>query len=93
MIGNKNLTKANASYQLINQVGDLIGPILAGIMITILGGYRTLWFQETVPSNMLGRVLSFSRVFTRLAMTLGMMVGSLVSNSISPVVVFTIAAV
>ena len=41
MIGNKNLTKANASYQLINQAGDLIGPILAGIMITTLGGYRT----------------------------------------------------
>ncbi|BCZ48133.1 MFS transporter [Clostridium gelidum] len=252
IIGNKNLTKANASYQLINQAGDLIGPLFAGIMITTLGGYRTLWFdavsfagtlwaiwriktlkkpvektrlreifhgmneglhflthdklnlsfslqamignfgysaaygvlmfyllstlhlsatqvsynysfiglggllgsiivvpleryfrrgvlipillivgtcgflyalitplwlgpgiafgivticnvawntivtsvrQETVPSNMLGRVLSFSRVFTRLAMPLGMMVGSLVSNSISPVAVFAIAAV
>lgn len=249
---NKNLTKANASYQLINQAGDLIGPLLAGIMITTIGGYRTLWFdvisfagtlwaiwriqtlgkpvvktrlkeifrgmseglhflthdklnlslslqamignfgysaaygvlmfyllstlhlnaaqvsynysflgigglvgsiivipleryfrrgvlipillivgtcgffyalvtplwlgpgiafgivticnvawntlvtsirQETVPANMLGRVLSFSRVFTRLAMPLGMMVGSLVSSSISPVAVFAIAAV
>lgn len=252
IIGNKNLTKANASYQLINQAGDLIGPLFAGLMITTLGGYRTLWFdavsfagtlwaiwriktlkkpvektrlseifhgmneglhflthdklnlslslqamignfgysaaygvlmfyllstlhlnaaqvsynysflglgglvgsiivvpleryfqrgvlipillivgtcgflyalvtpfwlgpgiafgivticnvawntivtsvrQETVPSNMLGRVLSFSRVFTRLAMPLGMMVGSLVSNLISPVAVFAIAAV
>lgn len=252
IIGNKNLTKANASYQLVNQTGDLLGPILAGIMITTLGGYHTLWFdvvsftgtlwaiwriqtlgkpaaktglseifrgmgeglhflihdklnftlslqamignfgysasygvlmfyllstlhlnagqisynyaflglgglvgsiivvpleryfrrgllipillivgtcgflyalvsrfwlgpgiafgivticnvawntlsasirQETIPSNMLGRVLSFSRVFTRLAMPLGMMVGSLVSNSISPVAVFAIAAV
>lgn len=251
IIGNKNLTKANASYQLINQAGDLIGPLFAGIMITTLGGYRTLWFdvvsfagtlwaiwrmqtlgkkvvktqlkdifrgmseglhflthdklnlslslqamignfgysaaygvlmfyllstlhlnavqvsynysfigigglvgsiilipleryflrgvlipillivgtcgflyalvtpfwlgpgiafgivticnvawntlvtsvrQETVPSNMLGRVLSFSRVFTRLAMPLGMMIGSLVSSSISPVAVFAIAA-
>jgi MFS family permease len=250
--GSKKLTKANASYQLINQVGDLIGPLFAGVMITTLGGYRTLWFdvvsfagtlwaiwriqtvrkpvnktqqkdifcemgegfrflihdklnlsfslqamignfgysaaygvlmfyllstlnlnaaqisynysflgigglvgciivipleryfrrgvlipillivgacgflyalftklwlgpgiafgivticnvawntlvtsvrQETVPSNMLGRVLSFSRVFTRLAMPLGMMVGSLVSNSINPIAVFTIAAV
>lgn len=252
IIGNKNLTKANASYQLINQVGDLIGPLFAGIMITNLGGYSTLWFdvvsfvgtlwaiwrmqtvgkpvrktqqrkifsemgegfsflihdklnlslslqamignfgysaaygvlmfyllstlnlnaaqisynysflgigglvgcimvipleryfrrgvlipillsigtcgflyalftklwlgpgiafgivticnvawntlvtsvrQETVPSNMLGRVLGFSRVFTRLAMPLGMMVGSLVSNSINPIAVFFIAAV
>jgi MFS family permease len=252
IVGNKNLTKANASYQLINQAGDLIGPLFAGIMITTLGGYRTLWFdvvsflgtlwaiwriqtfkktvvktrlseifrgmreglhflthdrlnlslslqamvgnfgysaaygvlmfyllstlqlnaaqisynysfiglgglvgsimvipleryfrrgllipmllvlgtcgflyalvtklwlgpgiafgivticnvawntivtsvrQETVPSNMLGRVLSFSRVFTRLAMPIGMMIGSLVSNSISPVAAFAIAAV
>ena len=252
IVGNKNLTKANASYQLINQAGDLIGPLIAGIMITTLGGYRTLWFdvisfsgtfwaiwriqtleqtvaktqlseifrrmreglhflthdklnfslslqamignfgysaayrvlmfyllstlhlnaaqvsynysflglgglvgsiivipleryfrrgvlipillivgtcgflyasvtqlwlgpgiafgivticnvawntlvtsirQETVPSNMLGRVLSFSRVFTRLAMPLGMMIGSLVSDSISPAAVFTIATV
>ena len=252
LIDNKNLTKANASYQLVNQAGDLIGPILAGIMITTLGGYRTLWFdvvsftgtlwaiwliqtlgkpvmktrlseifrgmseglhflthdklnlslslqamignfgysaaygvlmfyllstlhlnaaqvsynysfiglgglvgsiivvpleryfrrgvlipillivgtcgflyalvtrfwlgpgiafgivticnvawntlstsirQETIPSNMLGRVLGFSRVFTRLAMPLGMMVGSLVSSSISPIAVFVIAAV
>lgn len=251
IIGNNNFTKANASYQLINQVGDLIGPLFAGVMITTLGGYSTLWFdvvsfvgtlwavwrmrtvgkpvgktqqrdifsemgegfrflihdklnlslsiqamignfgysaaygvlmfyllstlnlnatqisynysflgigglvgcimvipleryfrrgvlipilliigtcgflytlftklwlgpgiafgivticnvawntlvtsvrQETVPSNMLGRVLGFSRVFTRLAMPLGMMVGSLVSNSINPIAVFAIAA-
>ena len=45
LIVNKNLTKANASYQLVNQAGDLIGPLLAGIMITTLGGYRTLWFD------------------------------------------------
>lgn len=251
IVGNKNLTKANASYQLINQAGDLIGPLFAGIMITTLGGYRTLWLdivsfagtlwaiwriqnfekpvvkiglsdifnqmkdglhflthdrlnfsfslqamienfgystaygvlmfyllstlqlnatqisynysliglgglvgsiivipleryfrrgvlipmllivgtcgflyalvtklwlgpgiafgivticnvawntlvtsvrQETVPSNMLGRVLSFSRVFTRLAMPIGIMVGSLVSDSINPVAVFAVAA-
>lgn len=251
IIGDKNLTKANAAYQLVNQAGDLVGPILAGIMITTLGGYRSLWVdvlsftgtlfaiwriptlgktavktglreifrgmgeglhflihdklnftlslqamignfgysaaygvlmfyllstlhlnavqisynyaflglgglmgsiivvpleryfrrgllipilllvgtcgflyalvtefwlgpgiafgivticnvawntlstsirQETIPNNMLGRVLSFSRVFTRLAMPLGMMTGSLVSNSISPVAAFAIAA-
>jgi MFS family permease len=252
LIDNKHLTKANASYQLVNQAGDLIGPLLAGIMITTLGGYRTLWFdavsfagtlwaiwkiktlgkpvaktglsevfrgmseglhflihdklnftlslqamignfgysaaygvlmfyllstlhlnaaqisynyaflgfgglvgsiivvpleryfrrgviipillivgtcgflyalvtrfwlgpgiafgivticnvawntlstsirQETVPSNMLGRVLGFSRVLTRLAVPLGVMAGSLISSSISPVAVFAIAAV
>ncbi|WP_326493109.1 MFS transporter [Clostridium estertheticum] len=252
LIDNKNLTKANASYQLVNQAGDLIGPLLAGIMITTLGGYCTLWFdvvsfagtlwaiwriqtlgkpvaktglnevfrgmrdgldflihdklnftlslqamignfgysaaygvlmfyllstlhlnaaqisynyaflgfgglvgsiivvpleryfrrgviipilliigtcgflyalvaqfwlgpgiafgivticnvawntlstsirQETVPSNMLGRVLGFSRVFTRLAVPLGVMAGSLISSLISPVAVFAIAAV
>jgi len=252
IVRNEDLTKANASYQLVNQVGDLIGPLLAGIMIISFGGYRTLWFdvvsfagtlwaiwriktlgkpvqkihlydiyrdmgeglhflirdklnfslslqamignfgysaaygvlmffllstlhlnavqisynyafiglggfvgsiiavpleryfrrgvlipsllivgtcgflyalvtrfwlgpgiafgivaicnvawntlvasirQKTVPSDMLGRVLGFSRVFTRLAMPLGTMVGSLVSNSISPVAVFAIAAI
>ncbi|MDN4595200.1 MFS transporter [Polycladomyces subterraneus] len=48
--------------------------------------------QETVPEAMLGRVLSFSRVFTRLAMPLGAMVGGLISN-FDPVAVFVVAAV
>ncbi|SFJ81496.1 MFS transporter [Thermoflavimicrobium dichotomicum] len=48
--------------------------------------------QETVPSDMLGRVLGFSRVFTRLAMPLGAFVGSFIS-SINPSAVFVLAAV
>jgi MFS family permease len=47
--------------------------------------------QETVPETMLGRVISFSRVFTRLAMPLGAMVGGLISN-FDPVAVFAVAA-
>ncbi|EEK81158.1 Permease [Bacillus cereus ATCC 4342] len=35
--------------------------------------------QETVPSNMQGRVLGFSRVLTRLAMPLGALVGGIIS--------------
>jgi hypothetical protein len=41
---------------------------------------------------MLGRVLGFSRVFTRLAMPLGAFVGSFIS-SINPAAVFVLAAV
>jgi MFS family permease len=48
--------------------------------------------QETVPSEMLGRVLAFSRVFTRLAMPLGAMVGSYIST-INPIAVFILATV
>jgi hypothetical protein len=40
---------------------------------------------------MLGRVLAFSRVFTRLAMPLGAMVGGLISK-FDPVAVFAVAA-
>jgi len=47
--------------------------------------------QETVPEHMLGRVLGFSRVFTRIAMPLGAMVGGMVSSSFSPIAVFAIA--
>lgn len=74
-----------------------LGPGIAFGIVTICNvAWNTLVTsvrQETVPSNMLGRVLGFSRVFTRLAMPLGMMVGSLVSNSINPIAVFAIAAV
>ncbi|MHB8076518.1 MFS transporter [Desulfosporosinus fructosivorans] len=49
--------------------------------------------QETVPPDMLGRVLGFSRVFTRLAMPLGGMVGALISSNFNPAAVFLVAAV
>jgi len=74
-----------------------LGPGIAfGIVAICNVAWNTLVAsirQKTVPSDMLGRVLGFSRVFTRLAMPLGTMVGSLVSNSISPVAVFAIAAI
>ncbi|CAM3916037.1 Mfs transporter [Bacillus mobilis] len=47
--------------------------------------------QETVPSNMQGRVLGFSRVLTRLAMPLGALVGGIIS-AYNPVLVFALAA-
>lgn len=48
--------------------------------------------QETVPSDILGRVLDFSRVFTRLAMPLGAMVSRLVSDAYGAADVFIVAA-
>ena len=47
--------------------------------------------QETIPSNMQGRVLGFSRVLTRLAMPLGALVGGIIS-AYNPVFVFALAA-
>ena len=46
---------------------------------------------ETVPSNMQGRVLGFSRVLTRLAMPLGALLGGIIS-AYNPVYVFALAA-
>ncbi|MED0960519.1 MFS transporter [Bacillus paramycoides] len=54
---------------------------------TIIASVR----QETVPSNMQGRVLGFSRVLTRLAMPLGALVGGIFS-AYNPVYVFALAA-
>ncbi|HDX9590355.1 TPA: MFS transporter [Bacillus pseudomycoides] len=47
--------------------------------------------QETVPTDMQGRVLGFSRVLTRLAMPLGALVGGIIS-AYNPVAVFALAA-
>lgn len=47
--------------------------------------------QETVPTNMQGRVLGFSRVLTRLAMPLGALAGGLVSGS-NPIAIFIVAS-
>ncbi|MED1115187.1 MFS transporter [Bacillus paramycoides] len=54
---------------------------------TIIASVR----QETVPSNMQGRVLGFSRVLTRLAMPLGALVGG-IFLAYNPVYVFALAA-
>ncbi|PED34735.1 MFS transporter [Bacillus cereus] len=47
--------------------------------------------QETVPSNLQGRVLGFSRVLTRLSMPLGALVGGIIS-AYNPVFIFALAA-
>ncbi|MFP3411695.1 MFS transporter [Bacillus sp. SIMBA_074] len=47
--------------------------------------------QETVPSNMQGTVLGFSRVLTRLAMPLGALVGGIIS-AYNPIFIFALAA-
>ncbi|WP_423753686.1 MFS transporter [Bacillus cereus] len=47
--------------------------------------------QETVPTNMQGRVLGFSRVLTRLAMPLGALVGGIISD-FNPVAIFILAS-
>lgn len=49
--------------------------------------------QESVPKELLGRVLSFSRVFTRLAMPIGAMVGGMVSAHSHPSNIFMIASI
>lgn len=48
--------------------------------------------QETIPAQLLGRVLGFSRVFTRLAMPLGAVAGGLLSGGGRPEMVFVLAA-
>ena len=45
--------------------------------------------QETVPSNLQGRVLGFSRVLTRLSMPLGALVGGIIS-AYNPVFIFAL---
>ncbi|PED06223.1 MFS transporter [Bacillus pseudomycoides] len=47
--------------------------------------------QETVPIDMQGRVLGFSRVLTRLAMPLGALVGGVISEY-NPVAIFILAS-
>jgi MFS family permease len=52
MAGNE-LTRANAGYQLVNQLADLAGPTLAGVIVAAIGGFHTLWLD----------VLSFAATF------------------------------
>lgn len=47
--------------------------------------------QETVPTDMQGRVLGFSRVLTRLAMPLGALAGGVISD-FNPVAIFILAS-
>lgn len=48
--------------------------------------------QETIPSEMIGRVLGFSGVLTRLAMPVGALTGAALSDWTDPRAVFAVAA-
>ncbi|WP_407637521.1 MFS transporter [Cohnella kolymensis] len=70
-----------------------------GIGFGIVGVCNVAWNviatslrQTTVPPQMLGRVLSFSRVLTRLAMPLGAFAGGFLASASEPAIVFLIAA-
>ncbi|MBT2201717.1 MFS transporter [Bacillus thuringiensis] len=68
--------------------------IAFGIAMTCNIAWNTLVAsvrQETVPTNMQGRVLGFSRVLTRLAMPLGALVGGIISD-FNPVAIFILAS-
>lgn len=74
--------------------------LMPGIAFGIVGlcniGWNTMvqsLRQETVPQAMLGRVLGFSRMFTRLAMPLGAMSGAFLTSHYGPAAVFALAAV
>lgn len=69
-----------------------------GLALAIVGicnvGWNTLvqsMRQMTVPPDMLGRVLGFSRVATRLAMPIGAAVGGLMMEHASPAAIFAVA--
>lgn len=72
-----------------------LAPGLAFSIVSVCNvGWNTLvqsMRQRTVPPEMLGRVLGFSRVVTRLAMPIGAAVGGLMSANVNPVLVFAIA--
>lgn len=44
-LAGEDLTKANAATQIINQFGDMGGPIVAGLVIAAIGGFNTLWLD------------------------------------------------
>lgn len=70
-----------------------------GIGFALVSACNTAWSvlsasirQEKVPPELLGRVLSFSRVLTRTAMPAGAMIGGWMSAAGSPEAVFLLAA-
>ncbi|MCH4568612.1 MFS transporter [Bacillus sp. ES1-5] len=44
-IAGQSLTRANSAYQMVNQIASLAGPVLAGIIIAIIGGINALWIN------------------------------------------------
>ncbi|ENQ3079332.1 MFS transporter [Bacillus sp. WLY-B-L8] len=68
--------------------------IALGVVMTCNIAWNTIVAsirQETVPTEIQGRVLGFSRVLTRLAMPLGALIGGIIS-SYNPVAVFALAS-
>lgn len=70
-----------------------------GIGFGIVGFCNIAWSvmvtsirQESIPKDLLGRVLSFSRMITRLAMPIGALTGGLISDYFSASAVFLLAA-
>jgi MFS family permease len=45
LVVKEHLTKANSAYQLVGQLSDLLGPIVAGVCIASIGDYQTLWLN------------------------------------------------
>jgi predicted MFS family arabinose efflux permease len=70
-----------------------------GIGFGLVAACNTSWSvlsasirQENVPPELLGRVLSFSRVVTRTAMPAGALLGGWMSGALAPGAVFLLAA-
>jgi MFS family permease len=70
-----------------------------GIGFALVSACNTAWSvlaasirQEKVPPELLGRVLSFSRVLTRTAMPAGALLGGWMSGALTPGAVFLLAA-
>ncbi|PIE92920.1 MFS transporter [Bacillus fungorum] len=44
-IAGASLTKANSLYQMVNQLSSLVGPMIAGVFISFIGGFHVLWIN------------------------------------------------
>lgn len=44
-IAGASLTKANSLYQMVNQLSSLLGPMLAGLCISLIGGFQVIWIN------------------------------------------------
>ena len=44
MVG-RDLTRANAAYQMATQLADMIGPAVAGALIALVGGFNSIWLD------------------------------------------------
>lgn len=58
----------------------IVIEVIAGICIAFFNVHNTTICQQTVPSNMIGRVFSVRLFFIRLAMPLGVLLGGILSE-------------